>query len=74
MAYPDPAGNVRLGLADPASLETHGRPRAKWERSSHLVKMRAPGTVEGLIPDGANFSIVLCTVALHSQYFGALTF
>ncbi len=74
MAYPDPVGNVRLGLADPDSLEPHGRPRAKWERSSHLVEMRAPGAVEGLIPDGADFSIVHCTMALHSQYFRALTF
>ncbi len=51
LAYPDPEGNARLGLTDPASPEQRARPRAKFERSSHLVQMRAPGAVEGLIPD-----------------------
>ena len=51
LAYPDPEGNARLGLTDPASPAQRARPRAKFERSSHLVQMRAPGAVEGLIPD-----------------------
>jgi hypothetical protein len=49
-AYPDPEGNKRLGLVNEDDLPPTP-PRARHERSSHFVKMRAPGTVAGLIPD-----------------------
>ena len=48
IAYPDPEGNVRLGLQDASEL-SRPKLRAKYERSSHLVSMRAPGSVGGLI-------------------------
>jgi hypothetical protein len=50
IAYPTLEGNVRLGLVDAADVAAP-KVRAKFERSSHLVSMRAPGTVAGLISD-----------------------
>ena len=50
LAYPTPEGNKRLGLQDEADLAPKA-PRAKWERSSHLINMRAPGTFANLIPE-----------------------
>ena len=52
LAYPTPEGNVRLGLQTEADI-MQKRPRKKYERSSHLINMRAPGAVEGLIPYAA---------------------
>ena len=48
-AYPDPEGNKRLGLKD-TTVHAVTR-RAKWERSSHLVDMHAPGSQPNVIPE-----------------------
>ena len=51
--YPTPEGNVRLGLAPPESLD-QGRNISqanRWERSSHYVQFRKPGSVEEILPD-----------------------
>ena len=51
IAFPDHEGNKRLGLVSDDDIASNRLPRARYERSSHLVRMRAPGTVAGLMPD-----------------------